>query len=70
MKTEYGKKILEIGDKIHCKGITCRVKEIYHQEYWEGYGFIIEFMDINGIYRSWKQGIDGGYVIEKGVKRK
>lgn len=65
MRTENRIKILEIGDKINCMGITCEIKEIAYQEYWEGYGFRTEFTDTNGVYRSWKQDIDGGYVIEK-----
>lgn len=56
---------LEPGDTIICKGIKVTIKEIEFQEYWEGYGFITEFTDINGNYRSWKQEIDGGKVIPK-----
>ena len=56
---------LEPGDTIICKGIKATIKEIEFQEYWEGYGFITEFTDTNGNYRSWKQGIDGGKVISK-----
>lgn len=63
----YGKDIptLEPGDRILCKGIKATIKEIEFQEYWEGYGFITEFTDTNGVYRSWKQGVDGGKVIPK-----
>ena len=56
---------LEPGDTILCKGIKAIIKEIEFQEYWEGYGFITEFTDTNGNYRSWKQGVDGGKVIPK-----
>lgn len=56
---------LEHGDTIICQGIKATIKEIKFQEYWEGYGFITEFTDTNGNYRSWKQGIDGGKVIPK-----
>ena len=56
---------LEPGDTIICKGIKATIKEIKFQEYWDGYGFITEFIDTNGNYRSWKQGIDGGKVIPK-----
>lgn len=63
--TGHGSKILETGDKIKCKGITCTIKEITFQEYWEDDGFYIEFHDTNGVYRSWKQWVDGGKVIPK-----
>ena len=56
---------LEPSDTIVCKGIRVTIKEIEFQEYWDGYGFITEFIDTNGNYRSWKQGIDGGKVIPK-----
>ena len=57
--------VLEPGDTIVCKGIKATIKEIKDQEYWNDYGFITEFIDTNGNYRSWKQGIDGGKVIPK-----
>lgn len=56
---------LEAGDTIICKGIRATIKEVKFQEYWEGYGFITEFIDTNGNYRSWKQGVDGGKIIPK-----
>ena len=56
---------LEPGDKIVCKGIKATIKEILFQEWYEDTGFITEFTDTNGNYRSWKQGIDGGKVIPK-----
>lgn len=67
IKDLYGKdlSVLEPGDTIICKGIKTIIKEIMFQEYWEGYGFITEFVDTNGVYRSWKQEVDGGKVIPK-----
>ena len=56
---------LEPGDTIVCKGIKAIIKEIKYQEWWNDYGFIVEFTDTNGNYRSWKQGVDGGKVIPK-----
>lgn len=56
---------LEPGDTIVCKGIKATIAKIAFQEWWKDYGFITEFTDTNGNYRSWKQGVDGGYVIEK-----
>ncbi|MCD8083001.1 MAG: hypothetical protein LUE86_05730 [Clostridiales bacterium] len=60
-----GTKILEPGDQISCQGITCTVATIAYQEYWEEDGFRTEFTDTAGNYRSWKQNMDGGYVIAK-----
>ena len=61
----HGSKVLEAGDKVKCKGITCTIAEITFQEYWEGDGFYTEFRDTNGNYRNWKQWVDGGEVIPK-----
>ena len=67
VKNIFEKEILKLepGDTIICKGIKATIKEIEFQEYWEDYGFITEFTDTNGNYRSWKQGVDGGKVIPK-----
>lgn len=56
---------LEPGDTIICQGIRATIKEIEFQEYWMGHGFITEFTDTNGVYRNWKQEVDGGKVIPK-----
>ena len=58
---------LRPGDVIHCQGITCTIKEIAWQEPWElRKAYYLEFHDTNGVYRSWKQTFDGGYVELKG----
>lgn len=56
---------LEPGDTIICKGIRATIKEISFQEWYHDTGFITEFRDTNGVYRSWKQYLDGGKIIEK-----
>ena len=63
--TGHGSKTLEPGDKIRCQGITCTIAEITFQEYWEDDGFYTEFRDTNGVYRNWKQWVDGGEGIPK-----
>jgi len=60
--TAYTDNKLKPGDIITCKGIRAIIKEITFQEYWEGEGYYIEFMDTNGNYRNWKQWTDGGNV--------
>ena len=65
MITTEHNKILEAGDIVVCQGIQATISEITFQEYWEGEGFYAEFRDTNGIYRNWKQWVDGGYVIPK-----
>lgn len=62
--SESGKYKLEPGDQICCHGLTVTIAEIHFQEYWERCGFITEFTDTDGNYRSWKQHIDGGTVID------
>ena len=63
MREENGNKILEVGDIIYCKGIRAEIDRISYQEYWDGYGFRTEFWDTKGNYRSWKQDLDGGFVL-------
>lgn len=53
---------LKPGDKIHAKGVTATIAKIEWQEYYEDSGYSCEFVDTRGIYRSWKQAIDGGTV--------
>lgn len=68
IETKYGSTVnyeLEPGDTIVCKGIKVTIAKITFQEYWEGEGFYTEFTDTNGVYRNWKQWIDGGNVIKK-----
>lgn len=56
---------LEPGDTIICHGVKATIEKITFQEYWEGDGFYTEFTDTNGVYRNWKQWVDGGKVIPK-----
>lgn len=69
------KRQLEPGDKIQCplnvglitiSDFTCEIKEIIDQEPWEWReSYYIEFIDTNGVHRSWKQKFDGGKAILK-----
>ena len=57
---------VEVGDKIHAQGYTFEVAKILSQaDYGDDGGIYIEFEDPNGNYHYWKQGCDGGYVIDK-----
>lgn len=52
---------LEKGDYIQCQGILVKIDLIHYQEPWEWRkSYYIEFTDTQGIYRSWKQALDGG----------
>lgn len=54
---------LKPGDVIHAQGISCEIAEITYQEPWKWRNaYYVEFYDTNGVYRSWKQNLDGGYV--------
>lgn len=63
---------IEVGDKICSRGITKTVAVIDDQyQDWDPktqqyyYGF--EGFTTDGVYRSWKQYFDGGYLIKKGT---
>lgn len=70
IKERFGEYIftLEPGDVIVCGDYRAEIKEIDFQEYWSGHGFITEFYDTDGVYRNWKQEVDGGKVIPKRTK--
>lgn len=55
---------IEVGDKIQVQGITVEVASIAFQEHYSD-GFITEFTDTRGNYRSWKQCVEGGKLIKK-----
>lgn len=62
MKKRLNGEPLQAGDIVHVQGITCTIKEITWQEPFEWRNaYYLEFRDTNGVYRSWKQNIDGGY---------
>lgn len=63
-------KEIKIGDVIECGGVKVEVGEILHQDYWNGYGWDVEFKDKNGNYRHWKQEYDGGKLIPKDLINK
>ena len=57
---------VEVGDKIKAQGYTFEVAEIISQnDYQEDGGIYIEFLDRKGNYHYWKEGCDGGFVIDK-----
>lgn len=51
------------GDIVECMGICATIDKILYQDFWENWD--IEFIDTNGNYRHWKQGFDGGRLIQK-----
>lgn len=53
------------GDKVRCMGITATIDKILYQEFWDRYGWDIEFIDTCGNYRHWKQYDDGGLLIKE-----
>ena len=52
------------GDKVRCMGITVTIDKILYQEFWDRYGWDIEFIDTYGNFRHWKQYDDGGLLIK------
>lgn len=63
MITKNGKRILEPGDRIYCRGIIATIKEITYQDDFGDEGLDCEFMGEDNVYRSWKQRFDGGVVL-------
>ncbi len=60
---------LKKGDRIHCQGLNVEIANISYQDN-SFKAFDCEFTDTNGIYRSWKQIYDGGFVTRNGKELK
>lgn len=57
---------VEVGDKIHAQGCTFEVAKIISQnDYGDDGGIYLEFEDPRGNYHYWKEGHDGGKVLDK-----
>lgn len=57
-------KSADVGDKIVVEGKSVTISKILSQDYWDRFGFDIEFVDGRGQYRHWKQHEDGGELIK------
>lgn len=66
---DYGYTVVaevEVGDKITAQGHTFEIAEIISQaDYGDDGGLYVEFLDPKGNYHYWKEGCDGGHVIDK-----
>lgn len=69
---------LKVGDTIVVKGVSCKIQEIYNQDFYDDadsrkYGLPdksyidIEFKDHKGKYRRWRSNVDGGKIIYAGT---
>lgn len=59
-------RVVEVGDKIRSQGCTFEVAKILNQnDYGDDGGIYIEFEDPSGYYHYWKEGCDGGKVLDK-----
>ena len=56
---------LQPGDIIKVKGLQVQIAIIEYQYYYDGEGYNTEFRSTDGVYRSWKQYVDGGEVYRK-----
>lgn len=54
------------GDAVTAYGKTYTVDRVLYSEYWDRYGYDIEFIDPRGGYHHWKQWDDGGDLVKKG----
>lgn len=59
---------VKVGDTIVCNGLRATVATIHYQDYFDESGFNIEFTSTDGVYRSWKQNLDGGELIRFGAE--
>ena len=53
------------GDKIKAMGMIITIDKIYYQSFDRDSGWDIEFVDTNGVHRSYKQEFDGGEVLHE-----
>lgn len=60
MRTAEDFKVNLKGAIVACMGIRAEIDKILYAEYWDRYGWDIEFIDSKGNYRHWKQNEDGG----------
>ena len=56
---------IQIGDSITAQGYTFKVSKILYQDFWDRFGYDVEFLDDKGRYHHWKQSEDGGTVIRQ-----
>ena len=56
----------KVGDKVIWKSHEWTISKILFQDYWDRFGWDIEFIDANGGYHHWKQHEDGGKLIMEG----
>ena len=52
--------MVKIGDIVEVFNKEYKIEKILHCEYWDNYGYDVEFIDTKGIYHHWKQNLDGG----------
>lgn len=55
-----------IGDAVIVKNKKYYIAKILYQDYWDRFGWDIEFIDDHGGYHHWKQYADHGELIRKG----
>ena len=53
---------LLVGSIVEVGNICCKIHHVYFAEYWDNEGWYMEFYDELGIYRNWKQWVDGGTI--------
>lgn len=62
-------KELKPGDTITACGVSAKIATILYTDAWTGNGgkdcYDIEFLDTNGVYRSWKSWLDGGKITRE-----
>lgn len=58
--------VCRVGDEVWIMGVASyAIAKILHAEYWDRYGWDIEFIDPNDGYHHWKQEQDGGDLFRK-----
>lgn len=58
--------IVSVGDIVVVKNRKYNIAKILSQDYWDRFGWDIEFIDDQNKYHHWKQYEDHGELIRKG----
>lgn len=56
------------GDVIRVNNMSFRVDKVIHCDYFYPEGYEIDYIDVYGIRRHWRQWLEGGVIIKNSTK--